>query len=125
MHHLSPERHKDIFANKKSLRLIELSPHQGEYRYRMVRSIHGGLLVQEEDRLGDCSWESVTTKAIPDTKKSVVQFGIAISKHLRSNAIVLVREEAGALQVIGAGMGNPNRLASIKDACFEGKRKRD
>ena len=45
----------------------------------------------------------------------MVHFGVMVTKHLKSNAIGLVRRtEEGFMQLVGAGMGQPNRVDSIR-----------
>ena len=104
---------KVLFAKKKKLRLIEQEiayPNEA-----MIRSIHGGYLVQEEDQTIDSQieWQTHEEQAPSIT---LCQFGIAATKHLRSNAISLVRMHGDTCQLIGAGMGNPNRLISTQQA---------
>ena len=46
----------------------------------------------------------------------LLKFGTMVSKHIKSNAIVLVKQTDDAFHLIGAGMGNPNRLVSTEQA---------
>ena len=58
---------------------------------------------------------SVTKQHFPKEKLALASFGVMVNKHLRSNAIALVREyKNGNFQLVGAGMGQPNRLDSIR-----------
>ena len=65
-----------------------------------------------------CSWAE--SKEI-DPLSIVTQFGIKIGKHLKSNAIVLIDESDDLISIAGAGMGNPNRLVSVHQACEKAK----
>src|SRR5690606_37427477 len=68
-----------------------------------VRSIAGGLLVQERDRGGgdDLELRSVTRRAPGAQELADLRFAWRIVKHAKSNAIVFARD--GATTGIGAG----------------------
>lgn len=106
----------DIFANKKNLRLIKVNMLSAERSETMVRSISGGWVVQNEDLGEDIEFQSMTKNAFPEEKRTLGQFGIYVGKHLKSNAIALVKTMDDGLALIGAGMGNPNRLVSLTQA---------
>ena len=113
----SPESLK-IFSNKKNLRLLPLSPRRPESGELSCRSIDGGYLWQEVDDSGrgEEAFENVTESVFDSDGKHLAAFGERVCRHLKSNAIVLVRKSGNACQVIGAGMGNPNRLISTRQA---------
>lgn len=104
-----------VFAKKKNLRVLLCPPRRPELRERMIRSVLGGVLVQDEDEGLDAELRSVTKLAFPKEREKLAAFGIMAAKHLRSNAIALVREHKnGNFQLVGAGMGQPNRLDSMR-----------
>ncbi|MGZ3656616.1 MAG: bifunctional phosphoribosylaminoimidazolecarboxamide formyltransferase/IMP cyclohydrolase [Bdellovibrionota bacterium] len=104
-----------VFAKKKNLRVLLCPPRPPKLKERMIRSVLGGVLVQEEDEGLDPEFKNVTKVAFPKEKLGLASFGVMAAKHLRSNAIALVREHKnGNYQLVGAGMGQPNRLDSIK-----------
>jgi phosphoribosylaminoimidazolecarboxamide formyltransferase/IMP cyclohydrolase len=105
-----------IFAKKKNLRLIQLPPYDGTYKPAIVRSISGGWLVQQEDTGVDSEFKPVTSIAFPAQKNDLARFGVMASKHLKSNAIGIFTATDKGMSMIGAGMGNPNRLISIQQA---------
>ena len=104
------------FAKKKNLRLIQLPTYDGTYKPPVVRSISGGWLVQQEDTGIDTEFKSVTGTAFPSEKTNLAKFGVMASKHLKSNAIGIFTATDKGLSMIGAGMGNPNRLISMQQA---------
>ena len=110
----------NLFAKKKNLRLLAVSLHASRSTSRLafsLRSVNGGLLVQEEDRHFSGELASVTSKHFSPSQLTLAAFGIRVAKHLRSNAIVLVQELAEeGWSILGAGMGNPNRLVSLQQA---------
>lgn len=104
-----------LFAKKKNLRVLLCPVRKPVARERMLRSISGGVLVQEEDEGVDEQFRSVTKKPFPEDRMALARFGVMANKHLRSNAIALVRAlPNGNFQLVGAGMGQPNRLDSIR-----------
>lgn len=106
----------EIFAAKKNLRLIAVPAYDGSYKPPMVRSIFGGWTVQEEDTGADTQLTSATKASFAADREALARFGIAACKHLKSNAIAIVSEGKNGLSLIGAGMGNPNRLVSMRQA---------
>ena len=105
-----------VFAKKKNLRVM-ISPPAEKAAPFMLRAISGGVLVQQEDFGADEKFEIVTREKFDAAKKNAAQFGIMAAKHLRSNAIALVQENAeGGVSLTGAGPGNPNRLVSTVQA---------
>lgn len=112
--YLTPEA-VAIFAKKKNLRVLLCGPRNGVLGEKIVKSFSGGILVQEEDEGLDTELRSVTALEFPKEKFRLAHFGIMAAKHLKSNAIALVRmTRNGELQLVGAGMGQPNRVDSIR-----------
>lgn len=104
-----------ILAKKKNLRVLLCGPRPAKLQERMMRSVLGGVLIQEEDEGPDPDFVNVTKLAFPKEKIPLASFGVMANKHLRSNAIALVRQHKnGNFQLVGAGMGQPNRLDSIR-----------
>jgi phosphoribosylaminoimidazolecarboxamide formyltransferase/IMP cyclohydrolase len=82
---------------------------------KLFRSISGGMLVQDEDEGMDTQFETVTKKPFEPGKIELAKFGITACKHLKSNSIAIVTEnEDGSFWLTGAGMGQPNRLDSLR-----------
>jgi phosphoribosylaminoimidazolecarboxamide formyltransferase/IMP cyclohydrolase len=81
-----------------------------------VREAHGGLLVQTADRAGAdvASWRCVTTRAATEAELRDLAFAWIACKHVKSNAIVLVKGEA----TVGVGAGQMNRLDSTRIAAW-------
>lgn len=106
----------ETFASKTNLRLLALPAYNGVDPRPMVRSISGGYVVQQEDTGEDADFSPVTANPFPAARSALARFGVMACKHLKSNAIGLFLETAEGLSMIGAGMGNPNRLVSMKQA---------
>ena len=105
----------EVFSSKKNLRLLEIPVKSEITGERLYRSISGGMLVQDEDEGMDLQLETVTKWVFESSKINLAKFGITACKHLKSNAIAIVTEsENGSFWLTGAGMGQPNRLDSLR-----------
>ncbi len=104
-----------LLAKKKNLRVLLCPPRKAGTKEILLRSVFGGVLAQDEDEGLDQDFKSVTKVGFPKEKLPLARFGVMACKHLRSNAIALVRSlPNGNFQLVGAGMGQPNRLDSIR-----------
>jgi len=103
----------EIFAKKKNLRLIPINLDELNIFEPMVRSITGGWVVQEEDEGLDVDYKVVTDIPFEDSRMELAKFGTIVCKHLKSNAIGLFMKSEDGFSIVGAGMGNPNRLISV------------
>lgn len=106
-----------IFAKKKNVRLLKTPIRMKNESEFIVKSISGGLLMQNEDEAFGKSEELklVTKKEMPFETLELVDFGILACKHLKSNGIALVyKNEKGHFTLAGTGMGQPNRLDSLR-----------
>lgn len=105
----------NIFGEKKNLRLLQTPINEARSTETVIRSISGGVLVQDEDTYVDNEFQSVTTKSFENNKLHLAKFGTQACKHLKSNAICLISEtETEAIWLSGAGMGQPNRLDALR-----------
>jgi len=105
----------EVFAKKKNLRLLETPVKPELTGEKLYRSISGGFLLQDEDEGIETDFKNVTKRQFDDSKMKLTAFGITACKHLKSNAIALVNETPdGSFWLTGAGMGQPNRLDSLR-----------
>ena len=108
---------KAIIAAKKNLRLLTTgglpSPTQAA---RMVKSVSGGFLVQNRDvgRIALDDLTVVTKRAPTDTELTDMLFAFQVGKHVKSNAIVYVRDG----MTVGIGAGQMNRKDSSRIAAM-------
>ena len=110
---------------QKKLRLIELKKNNIVSNYKgLCKSIMGGLLVQESDSkiTNRNEWATVTKKKPSDLQLRDLNFSWQICKHVKSNAIVIAKDQT----TIGIGAGQMNRvgaatiaLKSAKENCKE------
>lgn len=110
-----------IFSKKKNVRLMKAPVRTTLESEFIVKSISGGLLMQNEDESNGKSEDLRLVSKTPMSKDALelVDFGILACKHLKSNGIALVyKTETGRLTLAGAGMGQPNRLDSLRHLAY-------
>ena len=104
-----------IFAGKKNLRLLTTKalpdPRVGGLAFKQVA---GGFLVQDRDNAGlPMSDLRVVTKVQPtEAQMADMLFAWKVAKHVKSNAIVYVRDGA----TVGIGAGQMSRVDSTRIA---------
>ena len=104
----------EIFATKKNLRVIQVDMTPSSEAIDQYVSVNGGLLVQHLDtQIETITADMCTTKVQPDAATLAdMQFGWNIVKHVKSNAIVVVKNG----QTLGVGAGQMNRVGSAEIA---------
>ena len=101
----------EIFKKKRNLRVLEVPPVRelgGSYD---LRPLTGGLLVQTQDNLVEdsSSWKTVTERVPTEGEMDDLAFAWKAAKHVKSNAIVLAKDN----KLLGMGAGQPNRVNSV------------
>lgn len=105
----------DVLGKKKNLRVLETPVKPELTGEKLYRSISGGLLIQDEDEGLETDFKNVTKIQFDHNKLNLSKFGITACKHLKSNAIALVTQNHdGSFWLTGTGMGQPNRLDSLR-----------
>jgi phosphoribosylaminoimidazolecarboxamide formyltransferase/IMP cyclohydrolase len=105
-----------ILAGRANLRVV-VDPHLGSppIAGRELRTAGGAVLVTEADVAPDDPgvWKSATSR--PPTAAELRDLDLAwrVGRHVKSNAIVLVRDGA----VVGVGAGQMSRVDSARLAC--------
>ncbi len=104
----------EIFATKKNLRVIQVDMTPSSEAIDQYVSVNGGLLVQHLDtQIETITADMCATKVQPDAATLAdMQFGWNIVKHVKSNAIVVVKNG----QTLGVGAGQMNRVGSAEIA---------
>ncbi|MEW5421549.1 bifunctional phosphoribosylaminoimidazolecarboxamide formyltransferase/IMP cyclohydrolase [Amorphus sp. 3PC139-8] len=104
-----------IVGAKKNLRLL-LTDGLPDPRSRtpLVKSVAGGFLVQDRDGavVEDCDLKVATKRAPTDQEWADLKFAWRVAKHVKSNAIVYVKEGA----TVGVGAGQMSRVDSARIA---------
>lgn len=76
------------------------------------KSILNGILVQETDRSMQASWEEKGGRSTTESERQDLDFANRICKHLKSNAIALVKDQ----RLIGKGCGQTSRIDALRQA---------
>ena len=106
---------RTIFSKKPNLRLLLTGalpdPHAAGLD---VRTISGGLLVQTRDNgmTGPGDLKVVTRRPPSERERADMLFAFTVAKHVKSNAIVYVRDGA----TVGIGAGQMSRVDSARIA---------
>jgi phosphoribosylaminoimidazolecarboxamide formyltransferase/IMP cyclohydrolase len=106
-----------ILGKKKNLRLMISKGSLPADSLKEVRSVVGGLLVQDRDTLSGRTqdWEVVTKRKPSESEMRALQFGWNVVKHVKSNAIVY----ADCERTLGIGAGQMSRVDSSKIAVWK------
>ena len=108
----SPEA-RDILAKKSKVRIL-LLPDLSTGEKQTVKVIAGGFLVQAADDVVETpeEWRVVTEKQPTAAQLAELLFAWKVSKHVKSNAIVVTKNQT----TLGVGAGQMNRVGSTKIA---------
>ncbi len=109
------EEAREILAAKKNLRLLVTGglPDPAAPG-RMVKSVAGGLLVQDRDngRIDPAALKVVTRRQPNEAEMRDLIFAFRVCKHVKSNAIIYTRNGA----TVGIGAGQMSRVDSARIA---------
>ena len=107
---------RSILQKKKNLRLIQLATWAIETRPAIdMRSVCGGVLVQDPDVEGEIKRNVVTKRRPTKTELNAMLFGWRVVKHVKSNAIVYARAD----RTLGIGAGQMSRVDSSRIAIWK------
>ncbi|MCS7177987.1 MAG: bifunctional phosphoribosylaminoimidazolecarboxamide formyltransferase/IMP cyclohydrolase [Anaerolineae bacterium] len=112
---------REILAPRTQLRLLEIPGTRVAGAPWEIRSVPGGLLVQEPDTAGEDEeeWKVVTGRAPSPEEWEVLRFAWRAVKHVKSNAIVFARRVDGALALVGVGAGQMSRVDAVRIAALK------
>jgi phosphoribosylaminoimidazolecarboxamide formyltransferase/IMP cyclohydrolase len=110
---VAPSFHSDaleVFTAKKQLRVVELPVSVGAGALDFKR-LRGGFLVQDQFQFdaGEQEWKTATERQPSETEWNDLRFGWAAVAAVKSNAILLARDE----MAIGIGAGQMSRVDSV------------
>jgi phosphoribosylaminoimidazolecarboxamide formyltransferase / IMP cyclohydrolase len=97
--------------SKKNRILLQLKPQPHE-DLKMFKSVLNGVLSQDKDKGNFEKWDEVGGRNTTDTEKEDLIFANLVCKHLKSNAIALVKNK----QLIGKGCGQTSRVDALRHA---------
>lgn len=100
-----------LLRKKKNLRIVQASG--TALRPLSLRSIFGGVLVQEVDRsqedMNPTGWRVVSRAQPSAGQLADLAFAWRVARHVKSNAIVFAKDEA----TVGVGAGQMSRVDSV------------
>lgn len=104
----------EVLCTKKNLRLLQVDMSKDDTVVNQYVSVNGGLLVQDLDKTtAEVTAEMCVTEAKPSAEQVTdLNFGWRIVKHVKSNAIVVVKDG----HTVGVGAGQMNRVGSAEIA---------
>lgn len=115
----TPEAFELLTHKKKNRRLLKRTA--DSLPDRIVKSMVSGFLVQDKDRkeIREEDLELKTSRKPTESDIRDALFGDKVCKHLKSNAIAIVKNQ----QLIGSGMGQTSRIDALKHAMQKAEEK--
>jgi phosphoribosylaminoimidazolecarboxamide formyltransferase/IMP cyclohydrolase len=105
-----------ILSAKKNRILLQAKP-DTTFNKIQQKSILNGVLEQGIDEGNFAKWEEVGGRACSEAEKEDLIFGNVICKHLKSNAIALIKNK----QLVGKGCGQTSRVDALRHAIEKAK----
>ena len=107
----------EILSTKKNLRVMQVDMTKSDSPVPQYISVNGGLLAQQLDtQIEKVTPEMCVTKVKPTEEQLAdLDFGWKIVKHVKSNAITVVKDN----HTVGVGAGQTNRVGSAEIALKE------
>lgn len=87
------------------------------YPKKEFKRVLNGILVQDADTTSYAEWTEAGARNCTDTEKQDLVFANIVCKHLKSNAIALVKNR----QLIGKGCGQTSRIDALRQALDKSK----
>jgi phosphoribosylaminoimidazolecarboxamide formyltransferase/IMP cyclohydrolase len=96
-------------GKKNRILLQQLQPVKAPYVYKNVLN---GVLLQENDKGSYQDWNDAGARPATAAERADLEFANIVCKHLKSNAIALVKDK----QLIGKGCGQTSRIDALRHA---------
>ncbi len=103
-----------LTTKKNRILLVQKKDHPAEKQFK---SLLNGVLIQDQDHGNIEKWEETGAREATATEKSDLIFANKVCKHLKSNAIAIVKDK----QLIGKGCGQTSRIDSLRHAIEKAK----
>ena len=101
-----------VLKSKKNRILLRMKPEVVSRKSEMHRSLLNGVLIQGTDEGNYAEWKETGGRETTAEEKEDLKFSNIVCKHLKSNAIALVKNK----QLIGKGCGQTSRIDSLRQA---------
>jgi phosphoribosylaminoimidazolecarboxamide formyltransferase / IMP cyclohydrolase len=106
-----------VLKSKKNRILLKQQTQSALSRAEMYRSLLNGVLIQGTDEGNFSEWKEAGGRETNDAEKADLSFANIVCKHLKSNAIALVKNR----QLVGKGCGQTSRIDSLRQAIEKAK----
>jgi len=106
-----------VVLKSKKNRILLKSKDKSESSKEMFRSLLNGVLIQGTDEGNYSEWKEVGGRETTTSEKEDLKFANVICKHLKSNAIALIKNK----QLIGKGCGQTSRIDSLRQSIEKAK----
>jgi phosphoribosylaminoimidazolecarboxamide formyltransferase / IMP cyclohydrolase len=104
-----------ILQQKKNRILLQVKKYPTQKL--QTKSLLNGVLIQQTDEGNFAEWKEVGGRETTLAEKSSLSFANVLCKHLKSNAIALVKDN----QLIGKGCGQTSRIDALRNAIDKAK----
>jgi phosphoribosylaminoimidazolecarboxamide formyltransferase/IMP cyclohydrolase len=98
-----------VLQSKKNRILLELNA-APETTYKQYKSLLNGTLMQNKDEGSYNEWTEAGGRKTTGAEKADLEFANLVCKHLKSNAIALVKNK----QLVGKGCGQTSRIDALR-----------
>lgn len=106
-----------ILKSKKNRILLRQKAKDKGQKEEMHRSLLNGVLIQQTDEGSYAEWKETGARESSAKEKQDMVFANIVCKHLKSNAIALVKNN----QLIGKGCGQTSRIDALRHAVEKAK----
>jgi len=106
-----------VLKSKKNRILLQQKSETRKQKPEMFRSLLNGVLIQGTDEGNYSEWKEVGGRETTSSEKEDLKFANLICKHLKSNAIALIKNK----QLIGKGCGQTSRIDSLRQSIEKAK----
>ena len=103
----------DILKEKKNRRILKINNYKKPNFH--IRDLGGDLLICEEDSILYNELSVVVGDGLTEEEKKQIEFGIKVIKHIKSNAILLLKD----FSTVGIGAGQMSRIDALKIAIMK------
>jgi len=104
-----------VLKSKKNRILLELK--KAPHNKQQYKSLLNGVLIQQTDQGNFAEWKETGARNTTDAENADLVFANLVCKHLKSNAIALVKNK----QLIGKGSGQTSRIDALRHALEKAK----
>lgn len=115
---ITPSFDEDALALLKSKKNRILLQQKGNfYPEKEYKRILNGVLVQAADKSNYADWTEAGARNTTEAERADLAFANIICKHLKSNAIALVKDK----QLVGKGCGQTSRIDALRQSLEKAK----